>query len=215
MLTVEIWSDVMCPWCYLGRLSWQAALSRFPAAGAVRTVHRSFELRPHLPPGQGRRLVDIMTDDWAMPPAEIEDVFSRIRTTGTSFGTELRPEIVRPVNTFDMHRVVQLAQHTGQVEPLLDALFDAYHARSADLSDHRVLRELAEAVGVDGGRVAAVLAGDEYAERVRADEQLAREVGVRAVPSFRFAGGPPVSEWDPDWLLEQLTAGLDGVTATR
>lgn len=205
MLTVEIWSDVMCPWCYLGRLSWRAALSRFPHAGEVHTRYRSFELRPQLPPGQGRRLVEIMADDWHMSPGEIEDVFQRIRGTGAAYGAELRPEIVRPVNTFDMHRVLHLAQATGHGEPLLDALFDAYHARSADLSDHRVLRELAEAAGMDGAEVATVLAGDAYADRVRTDEQMAREVGVRAVPSFRFPGEPPVSEWDPDRLLERLT----------
>lgn len=215
MLTVEIWSDVMCPWCYLGRLSWQTALSRLPAAADVRTIHRAFELRPQLPPGQGRRLVDIMTDDWEMPPPEIEDVFNRIHTIGASYGAVLRPEIVRPVNTFDMHRVVQLAQHAGRVEPLLDRLFDAYHARSADLSDHAVLREQAEAAGMDGENVTAVLTGDGYADRVRDDEQLARQVGVRSVPSFRFAGGPPVSTWDPEWLLGQLTNGLAGVATTR
>ncbi len=130
--------------------------------------------------------MDIMTDDWEMPPTEIEGVFDRIHTTGASYGAVLRPEIVRPVNTFDMHRVAQLAQHAGLVEPLLGHLFDAYHARSADLSDHVVLREQAEAAGMDGEQVTAVT-GDGYADRVRDDEQLAGQVGVRSVPSFRFA----------------------------
>jgi len=215
VLTVELWSDVMCPWCYLGRLSWRAALSRFPHADEVHTSYRSFELRPQQPPGQGRKLVEIMADDWEMSPAEIEDVFLRLRTAGAEHGAVLHPEIVRPVNTFDMHRLLHLAQRTGHVEQLLDALFDAYHARSADLSDHRVLRELAEAAGMASAEVVTLLAGDAYADRVRSDEQLAREVGVEAVPSFRFPDRPPVSEWDQDRLLELLTESWQGATSHR
>ncbi|WP_243788681.1 DsbA family oxidoreductase [Saccharopolyspora gloriosae] len=193
LLTVEIWADVVCPWCYLGKLNWTAALERFPHAEQVRTVWRSFELRPGLPPGQGDKLVDIMRRDWGMPESEIESVFDRIRSGGAAGNVVLRPEQVRPVNTFDMHRLLHSARESGHEDVLLNLLMHAYHAEGADLSDHGVLRRLAVEAGCDGGAAAALLAGDQYADQVRLDESRASDVGVTAVPSYRFGSDRAVS----------------------
>lgn len=186
MLTVEIWSDVACPWCYLGKVDWHAALARFPHADQVRTRWRSFELRPGLPAGQDRRLGEIMVTDWGLDASWVESVFARIRTLGETAGLRLRPEEVRPTNTFDAHRLLHLAEDTGVIEDVTERLFAAYHRDVLDLSDIAVLQEIAVASGIDPDRAHSVLAGDDYADRVRADVEQARQVGANGVPSFRF-----------------------------
>jgi predicted DsbA family dithiol-disulfide isomerase len=193
MVTVEIWSDVVCPWCYLGRLNWRAALERFPHTDQLRTRWRSFELRPHLPQGQGGKLVDIMRNDWKMSENEIEGVFERIRGDGAAGGATLRPESVRPVNTFDTHRLLHFAEELGVVDTLLDRLFKAYHYDIADLSDLGVLRSLAVESGIDAAVADEVLHSDRFADQVREDERRAPEVGVTAVPSYRIGTHRAVS----------------------
>ncbi|GAA4827599.1 DsbA family oxidoreductase [Saccharopolyspora rosea] len=193
MLTVEIWSDVACPWCYLGRADWHAALARFPHADQVRTRWRSFELRPGLPAGQGRKLGEIMVTDWGLDAARVDAVFARIRALGEAAGLRLRPEEVRPTSTFDAHRLLHLAEDAGVTEDVAERLFAAYHRDALDLSDTAVLREIAVRSGIDPDRAHAVLTGDDYADRVRADVEQARQVGVTAVPSFRFGAREVVS----------------------
>lgn len=207
MLTVQIWSDIVCPWCYLGRLNWMEALSRVPGAtDRVRTRWRSFELRPDLPAGQGDTLVEIIRRDWDdLDERQMSEVFDRIRGEGATHGRSLRPEAVRPVNTFDAHRLLHLAAGSvGDCLPLMDLMFDAYHNGIRDLSDHAVLAELAVRAGLDPALVADLLAGDRFADAVRADEAAAPDAGVTAVPGYRIADVPAVCGAVPPAELARL-----------
>lgn len=193
MATVEIWFDVACPWCYLGRAQWREELGRHPREQWPQTVWRSFELRPTQPRGQGKTLAETMLDDRGMPRAQVEAVFHRLRHAGAAHGLVLHPELVRPTNTFDAHRLIQYAADTNTAEPLLDVLFAAYHTEILDLSDHDVLAALAARAGLDETTAREVLRGDRYAHRVRSDERQAGLAGVTAVPSHRIGTGRAVT----------------------
>lgn len=215
MVTVEIWSDVACPWCYLGMYNWRSALARFPHADRVRTVWRSFELRPQHPGGQGDKLVDIMLRDWGLGRAEVTSVFDRIRAGGAAHGLSPRPESVRPTCTFDAHRLLHLAADRGVVEPVLDRLFAAHHTDLVDVSDQDVLCAVAVDSGIDATVVREVLRGDRYAAEVRTDERRAPEVGVTAVPSFRIGTHAAVSgALSTEELLSLLRTRWDEATAS-
>ncbi|WP_369199455.1 DsbA family oxidoreductase [Streptomyces sp. PU-14G] len=188
MLTVEVWSDIVCPWCYLGKRRWERAMAGFPHAQEVNVVWRAFELRRNQPRLPGGRLSELMTANYGMQPSEIAEVFDTIRALGVQEGITLRPEQVRPVNSFDAHRICLLAADAGAGATMLDILFHAYHAETRNIADHGVLRELAAEAGLPDGEVAAVLSGDRYAHDVRAQEEAARAAGVTSVPSFVVDG---------------------------
>jgi predicted DsbA family dithiol-disulfide isomerase len=208
-LDVEIWIDIACPWCLLGRKRWYDALAQVQHPSGVRTAWRSFELRPRHPGGQSTRLVEIMHDEWGMSTAEISAVMERIRSEGAAAGVILHPEAVRPTNTFDAHRLYHLAVDEGMGEQLLDQLFSAYHADALDLSDRGVLVGLAARTGIAEPVAEQALRSGRYTGEVRTDERRAIERGVTAVPSYRIGTGPTVSGALPvQDLVRLLQAGL-------
>ncbi|MBO8199983.1 DsbA family oxidoreductase [Streptomyces smyrnaeus] len=188
MLRVRIWSDIVCPWCYVGQRRWQKAMAHFPLAQEVHVVRRAFELRKDQPRVPLHRLADLMVTNYGMQPSEIDEVFDRIRKLGAREGITLHPEKVRPVNSFDAHRLSQLAVDYGAGDIMLDTLFRAYHTDLRNIADHGVLRDLAAEVGLPDSEVASVLHGDRYAGDVRAQQDAARIAGVTSVPSFVIEG---------------------------
>ncbi|GHH70777.1 DsbA family protein [Kitasatospora indigofera] len=212
-MKVEIWSDVVCPWCYLGSRRWAAALERFPHADQVETVWRAFELRTDAPKVQGVTLTDLMGRR-GLPPEQVTTIFARIRGLGQEAGIDLRPGEVRPVNSFDAHRLLGLASGLGAGQAMADRLFRAYHSELLNIADHTVLAGLAADAGLPAGPVAELLAGDDRTAEVRAEEARAAVVGVTAVPSFVLDGRPAVSgALDTDELLALLTDAWEADTA--
>ena len=185
---LEIWSDVMCPWCYLGHLRLRTALSRFAHRDRVLTVWRSFELRPGQPRLPGRTLAEMMSANYGLEAARVDALFRRIEELGAREGADIVMSDLRPVNSFDAHRLVHLAAGQGLATRTKDRLFRAYFTEHRNIADHEVLSAVAADVGLDGGATAAVLAGDDFAAEVREDERLASATGVTAVPTFRIDG---------------------------
>ncbi len=188
MLTVQIWSDIVCPWCYIGKRRWEKALAAFPHAGQVRVLWRAFELRTNQPRVPGDRLADLMVTNYAMQRSEVAEVFDRLRTLGAQEGITLHPQHIRPVNSFDAHRFVALAAERGATDTVIDRLFRAYHTDVRNIADHDVLREIASEAGLADNDVAAMLRGDRWTEEIRVQEAAARTAGVTAVPSFVIDG---------------------------
>ncbi|MEU4175830.1 DsbA family oxidoreductase [Streptomyces sp. NPDC026589] len=205
MLTVEIWSDLVCPWCYLGRLRWQKALERFPHADEVTVRWRAFELRPDHRRIQGDLLADLMVTNYGMPKPDIDAVFDRIRRLGADEGVVLRPEGVRPVNSFDAHRLSRLAWTDGAGDAMDERLFRAYHTELLNIADRDVLQELAAGVGLADDDVVSLLGGDRFADEIRAEEAGARHAGVTSVPSFVVDGRQIIhGAVDSDAMLAML-----------
>jgi predicted DsbA family dithiol-disulfide isomerase len=184
-MRVDIWSDVICPWCYVGKARFEKALDSFAHRDEVEVVYHSFELDPGAPRGQRESNLTMLSKKFGKSPAEAlamdGQVGSLARAEGLGFDSG------RPVgNTFDIHRVLHLGLDRGVQHALLGAVNEAYFAQARDVFDRDVLAEVAAGAGLDSAEVEKVFDGDAYAEEVRQDELHARQIGINGVPFFVF-----------------------------
>jgi predicted DsbA family dithiol-disulfide isomerase len=190
-MQVEIWSDVVCPWCYLGKRRFERALESFGHRDEVTVVYRSFELDPSAAPGVTMPVVDMLASKYQMSVAQANAAQRQMEQRGAQEGLEFRMDGLRSGSTRDAHRLLQLARARGRQAELAERLHRAYFSEQASVFDHSSLARLAADSGLDPGEVQIVLAGDEYADAVEADEATARSLGANGVPYFvidrRFA----------------------------
>jgi len=205
-MQVEIWSDVVCPWCYLGRRHLELALEGFAHRGEVDVTYRSFELDPAAPPGVTTPTVEALASKYGMSVAQAHDAQRQMEQRAAQRGLTFRMDGLRSGSTRDAHRLLQLAKARGRQAELAEALHRAYFTEQGSVFDHAALAELAAGAGLDRDEATAVLAGDEYAREVDADERMARSLGVTGVPFFVFDRRYAVSGAQPP---EVLTQALD------
>jgi predicted DsbA family dithiol-disulfide isomerase len=184
-MRVDIWMDVICPWCYVGKARFEKALDRFAHRDEVEVVYHSFELDPSTPRGQRESNLTMLSQKFGKSQAEAlamdEQVGSLARAEGLGFDSG------RPAgNTFDIHRVLHLGLDRGVQHALLSAVNEAYFARARDVFDREVLAEVAAGAGLDAAEAGKVFDGDAYADEVRQDELQARQIGISGVPFFVF-----------------------------
>jgi predicted DsbA family dithiol-disulfide isomerase len=202
---VEIWSDIACPWCYVGKRRFEAALAAFEHRDDVQVTWRSFELDPAAPPEREGDYATRLARKYGRSVEEAQGMLAHMTEVAAGEGLELRFDRVRAGSSFDAHRIVHLAAAHGLQDAMKERLLRAYHGEGELLSDHATLERLAAGVGLPAGEVRDVLAGDRFAAEVRADEELARSFGLGAVPCFvvdraRAAQGAQ----DPEVLLDML-----------
>ena len=184
-MRVDIWSDVICPWCYVGKARFEKALDSFAHRDEVEVVYHSFELDPSLPRGERESNLAMLSQKFGKSPAEALALDGQVGTLARAEG--LGFDSGRPVgNTFDVHRVLHLGLDRGVQRTLLDAVNEAYFAQARDVFDRDVLTEVAAGAGLDAAEVGKVLDGDAYADEVRQDESQARQIGISGVPFFVF-----------------------------
>ena len=203
-IKIDFVSDVSCPWCVIGLKSLQAALGRLGDTVEADLHFQPFELNPQMPP-QGQDLLEHITEKYGSSAEQVSRNRETIRARGAELGfvfdTDKRGRIY---NTFDAHRLLHWAESrgNGRQEALEEALFSAYFTEGRNPSDHEVLIELAGRAGLDADRARAILASDEFAEEVRAREQLYLRNGIRAVPAvilndeYLIQGGQPVDAFE-------------------
>ena len=210
-MRVDIWSDVVCPWCYVGKARFEKALGGFPHRDEVEVAYRSFELDPGYPADTRETALVMLSRKYGMPEAEAQAAEARLAGLANAEG--LGFDSNRPVgNTFDLHRVIQLARAKGVQQQLLTALNQAYFAQGRQVFDRDVITDVAVAAGLDANSVTGVLDSDEYAEAVRQDEQEARDLGISGVPFFVFDMALGVSGAQP---AEMFSSALDQAWARR
>jgi predicted DsbA family dithiol-disulfide isomerase len=205
-MKVEIWSDVVCPWCYVGKRRFERAMAAFPHRDEVELVWRSFELDPGAEPSPaqagdyaerlghkygggreaGQRMVDTMT------------------ATAAAEGLDFRFDKARTGNTFDAHRLLHLALERGVQDAVKERLDRATFTEGLAVSDHEQLVAVVAEAGLDPDEAREVLAGDRYADAVRADEAQARAYGISGVPFFVVDGRYGVSGAQPPELIEEV-----------
>jgi predicted DsbA family dithiol-disulfide isomerase len=210
-MRIDSYLDVLCPWCFIGQRRLMTALAGLPESARVELRWRSFELDPRRSRIPGRSAAAEMADpDWwgSDAPARI----AHIQALGAAEGLELNLHLARPVNTFDAHRLIQLATARGHANELVASLLHAYHTEGRDVADPRVLESIGTAAGLPRAEVRAVLAGDAYGDAVRADEHHAAERGVTGVPTLVIDGGPPIPGIQPAATLLALLR--DALTRT-
>lgn len=207
-LRIDIWSDIACPWCYVGKRRLEQALARFSHRDEVEVVWRAFELDPSAPrvrdPQQG--YAERLARKYGTTPAQGQAMIDRMVDTAAGDGLALRFDHIRPGNTFDAHRLLHLAHERGVQDALKERLLRAYLTEGQAIGEPDVLARLACEVGLDEREVADLLAGDRFAAEVRQDEALARELGISGVPFFVLAGRLGVSGAQP---ADVLVGALD------
>lgn len=213
-MLVEIWSDVVCPWCAVGKARFESALADFPHADDVEVRWRSFELDPDrgdLPADLD--YVGMLADKYDTSRAGAQQMVDRMTATGAAEGIDFRFDLARPGNTFDAHRVLHLAADHGLQQSVKDRFLAGYHTEGVDVADHDELVRLATEAGLDAGEVRDVLGSDIHADAVRADEQQAREFGIRGVPFFVFDRTHGLSGAQPTDVMRRALDQLHAATA--
>jgi predicted DsbA family dithiol-disulfide isomerase len=183
-MDIEIWSDIACPWCYVGKRRFEAALAAFEHRDEVSVTWRSFELDPAAP---AQRTVDSATHLAEKYGMSRDEALARQRSlaeVAAGDGLDMRSDLARGGNTFDAHRLVQLAKANGVQDAMKERLMRAYHTEGEPIGDHGTLLRLALEVGLPEDEVRDVLGTDRYAADVREDERTAMILGISAVPFF-------------------------------
>jgi predicted DsbA family dithiol-disulfide isomerase len=202
---VEIWSDIACPWCYIGKRRFEAALAAYEHRDEVTVTWRSFELDPQGPPERTGDYAAHLARKYGMSREEAGAMHDRMTETAARDGLDFRFDIARAGNTFDAHRIVHLAAAHGAQDAMQERIMRAYLGEGELISDHATLERLAIEAGLPGDEARAVLASDRYAAEVRDDERTAAQFGINAVPFFvadRAIGASGAHP--PEQLLELL-----------
>jgi predicted DsbA family dithiol-disulfide isomerase len=211
VLTIDIVSDVVCPWCYLGEKRLEAALAEAPRPVAVRW--RPYQLDPTIPEG-GLDRAEYMTKKFGAS-GRLKTVHDNLVRLGAEVGIHFAfDNIKRSPNTLDAHRVIRWANSAGVQGKVVDRLFRAYFVEGRDIGDRGVLIEIAGECGLDAGLVEKLLAEGADVDLVREEIAQAQAIGVSGVPFFIFAGrlGVPGAQ-DPSVLLSAMAQARQAMTA--
>lgn len=187
-LRVDVWSDVVCPWCHVGLANLDAALADLDVADRIDVVLRSFQLDPRARSTSPTEHLAGIARKYGTTPEQIAVGQERIVAMGAERGLDLRLDRVRGANTLDAHRLLHLAADRGSARPLKAAFLRAVFTDGEAIDDHAVLRRIAVATGLDPDEVDDVLGGDRYVDAVAADIEAARELDITGVPAFLVDG---------------------------
>lgn len=183
-MKIEIWSDIVCPWCYIGKRRFEAALARFPHRAEVEVIWRSFELNPDAEHHAGQRLNDVLARKYGLSPVQVESMHDKMTALAAGEGLDFHLDDAQPANTFNAHRLLHLAARHHLQGALKERLMRAYFTEGRSIDDVATLLDLGTEVGLDGGEVQAVLETDTFGDEVRADERRAAQFGITGVPFF-------------------------------
>ncbi|MFF6792481.1 DsbA family oxidoreductase [Streptomyces filamentosus] len=211
-MRVEIWSDIACPWCYIGKARFEKGLAAFAHRDDVEVVHRSFELDPHRAKGDTGPVLEMLAKKYGRTLDEARAMEAHVASNAHSEGLEYLTDGRDHGNTFDIHRLLHLAKERGRQNELLDLAYKANFAEERSVFDAGTLVALAVEAGLDEAEARAVLADETaYADAVRDDEREAAELGANGVPFFvldrRYgvSGGQPAEVFTQ--ALEQAWQG--------
>lgn len=205
---IEVFSDVVCPWCYLGKHRLEQAMESLKPEYDFEVRWSPYQLNPDMP-AEGRDRREYLTEKFGSYEA-LDGAHARLTALGADVGIEYRFEAAsRVANTLDAHRVLWLAGREGKQEVMEEIFFKAYFTDGLDMGDRKVLVDLAEKGGVDGNKVRQMLESQEGVAEVRADLVRARSLGVRGVPFFVFEGKLAVSgAQSPETLVSAMKEAL-------
>jgi predicted DsbA family dithiol-disulfide isomerase len=204
-MQLELWIDVVCPWCYLGKRRLEAALERFDARDELTIVTRSFELDPSAPPVREGSLAEMLARKYSSTVEEAEARQGQIVELGREHGIEFRFDKARSGNTFDAHRLIHLAREQGVATEVVERLMLGYFSEGLAIGDQAELANAVAEAGIPLPEAAELLDSDRFAEEVRAEEEHAGRLGIRGVPFVVLDGRYGVSGAQPvDAYLQAL-----------
>jgi predicted DsbA family dithiol-disulfide isomerase len=183
-MQVEIWSDIACPWCYIGKRRFESALERFAHRDEVGVTWRSFQLDPTAPTSSDQTMDVVLSRKYGIPVSQAAAMNSKLEALAAEVGLEYHLSTVRYTNTFAAHRVLHLASRHGRQDAMKERLMRAYFTQNLPLGDTGTLVGLASEVGLDSDEVRWVVETGTYADEVRTDIRRATSLGIRGVPFF-------------------------------
>ncbi len=205
-MKIDIWSDVVCPFCYIGKRRLEAALAEFPHRDDVEVAWHSFELDPTAEAAPAGSLPDRLAKKYGMSREQAVASQENLSANAATVGLDFQWGKAQPGNTFDAHRLIHLAGASGLADAAKERLLRAYFTEGRPIGDRATLVELATEVGLDPAVVRQVLESQDYAEAVRADEEQARAYGINGVPFFVLDGRYGISGAQPtEVFTEALT----------
>ena len=185
-MQVEIWSDVVCPWCYLGKRRFERALAQFEGAGDVEVTWRSFQLNPAQPKGDPRNHDEYLASKMGVSVAQVHQMNERLVGLAAEEGLDYHFETYKVINTFDAHRVMHLARALGKGTEAHERMLRAQLVEGELLEDDATLARLMAEIGIPEGRTLDVLASDRFTAEVEEEIQDAAALGCTGVPFFVF-----------------------------
>ena len=185
-MKVEIWSDIACPWCYIGRRRFEKALNQFEHRDQVEIIWRSFQLDPSAPREYKGTINEMLAEKKGIDPRRAEALHAQVTALAAQEGLDYRFDRVRPGNSFDAHRLLHLAAHHDLQSEMKERIQKAYFTDGLSYSDPDTLVQLATEVGLDAGETRKMLETDSYAVDVHIDIRRAQMLGINGVPFFLF-----------------------------
>jgi predicted DsbA family dithiol-disulfide isomerase len=206
-MRIEVWSDVVCPWCYVGKRRLESALARFPSRDEVEVVWRSFELDPDAPRRRHGSAAEHLAQKYGMSEAQVAASWARLTELAAADGLEYHLDRTQGGSSFDAHRLIHLGAEHGRQDEVKERFLRAYFTEGEAIGEPSVLRRLAIEAGLPADDTDDVLATDRFAAEVRADEDRARLLGINGVPFFAIDERYGVSgAQSADLLLEAITS---------
>lgn len=203
-MKVEIWSDVVCPWCYIGKRRFESALTEFEHGDQVEVIWRSYQLDPHAPRASEEKTLEMLAQKYGVSVEQAAKMQARVSAIAAQEGLEYHLDQTRHENTFDAHRLLHLAAERGFQSEAEERFFRAHFTEGKALGDAETLVQLTSEVGIAEDEARAVLDGDAYADAVRADIRRARMFGIQGVPFFAVDEQYGVSGAQPSEVLKEV-----------
>ncbi|WP_163539303.1 DsbA family oxidoreductase [Gracilibacillus sp. YIM 98692] len=208
-MQIEIWSDFVCPFCYIGKERLEQAIERFPKKLDIHIKYRSFELDPNTPAYNGKSIHELIAKKYNMSLEQAKQTNKQLGEQARSVGLEFVFDTMKPTNTFDVHRISKYAKTVGKENEFVENTLYHYFTLSADLSDLETLVHIGEKSGLEKQHILDVLQNqDRYVKEVRNDQHQAQKLGITGVPFFVFNQKYAVSGAQP---IETFMQALEKV----
>ena len=205
-MKIEIWSDVACPWCYIGKRRFETALAAFPHRDSVEVQWRSYQLDPSLPEHYDGTALDYLSTRKGMAPAQVSQMFEHVAAQARAEGLNYRFGDVVVANSFTAHRLIHLAAAHGKQDAAKERLLSDHFEHGSDIGNQDYLSSLGSDLGIDAAKLAELFTTDKYSDDVRHDFEEGRTLGINGVPFFVIDRKFGLSGAQP---AETFTAALD------
>lgn len=207
-MIIDVWSDVVCPWCFIGKRRFEKALSLFEHRDQVTIRHRAFQLQPDIT--STVPTADYLADKYRMPTEKVKEMQANVCAIADGEGLCYNLDDTLSGNTFDAHRLLLWAATIDKQDVLLEAMYSAYFEKSLPLFSHADLISVATSIGLDSSDVEKILNSEQFKDEVIADRTLASQLGATGVPFFVVDMKYGISGAQP---LEAFTQTLEGAWA--
>lgn len=202
-MKVEVWSDYVCPFCYIGKRRMEEAINHLDFKSEIEIEFKSFELNPNAPKSYAGNINELIAKKYGIPVSQAKSSNDQIVAQAKAIGLNYDFDEMKPTNTFDAHRLAHYASEQGRQDVLSERLLRAYFIEGKDLSNFEVLASLAKEVGLDYDNAIGILKSDQYHDAVRKDESDARKLNISGVPYFVINGKYVISGAQPTAVFLQ------------